>query len=102
MDWMRHAQHLEFSCRSDIHSSGVQSPALKFKVDTYFRHYLQPSEGHNSETTLQKAYVHITFFFFLYCGADSPSLGLAVHFSFTLYTPQIREELLHMKFCSTM
>jgi hypothetical protein len=63
----------------------------------YSKHYLQ-SGGHNSETTLQKAYFHTTIFF----GANSPSLGLAVHFFLTLYIYQINEELVHKNFCSTI
>jgi hypothetical protein len=34
MDWRLYAQQLEFFCSSGIHSSGVQCPATKLKVDT--------------------------------------------------------------------
>jgi hypothetical protein len=52
-----------------------------------FKHYLQPSGGHNSETTLQKAYAYIALFF-SYCDADSPSVkfGCALFFN-PVYTP---------------
>jgi len=66
-----------------------------------FKHYLQPSGGHNSETMLQKAYVHITFFSHIVMQIHL-LLSSAVHFSFTQYTPQIKKELMHMKFCSTI
>jgi hypothetical protein len=46
--------------------------------------FLFYSEGHNSETMLRKAYVLIIYFF--YCGADSPSIGLAMHFLLTVYS----------------
>jgi hypothetical protein len=53
--------------------------AAKF---VHFEHFLLSPEGHNSEIMLQKADVHVIFFF---CNVDSPSVHWAVHFLFILY-----------------
>ena len=51
----------------------------------------------NLKTKLQNAYVHTDVL--LYCGADSPSIGLAKHFSFTVYVLSFgAANFLHAKF----
>jgi hypothetical protein len=47
-------------------------------------HFPLSSRGHTSETLLQKAYIHLGILS-LYCGVNSPSVGLVIHFLFTLY-----------------
>jgi hypothetical protein len=59
-------------------------------VDTqggHFEHFLLTSGSHNLETMLQEAYVHKQFI--LDC-VDSASVGLTVHFLFTLYSRNIQ------------
>jgi hypothetical protein len=59
----------------------VQRPALKLKVDAlsiFFGIKGPQLENHASEGLL-------SYCFSLYCGEDSPSVGLSVHFSLTLH-----------------
>jgi len=48
----------------------------------HVEHILQLSGGHNSETTLQNACVHVMLFLVLWCVL--PSTGLALPFSIVL------------------
>ena len=50
--------------------------------DGHVEHILQLSGGRNSETTLQNACVHVTFFLVLW--SVLPSTGLALRFSIVL------------------
>jgi hypothetical protein len=68
---------LVFSSDSGNHRSDVQRPALKLNVDTsriYFS--LQKAETRKTRSRGRM------FKFFLYCGVDSPFLGVEVHFFF--------------------
>ena len=73
---------LVFSSNSGNHCSDVQLPGLKLKVDTlrFSSVFSRPKLGKHGPEGLRSI-----FFFFLYCGVDSPFLGVEVHFSFTLY-----------------
>ena len=79
-------RHLEFSSESGDHCSNMQDPVLMLELDTEHFHY--SSGARNSERMLQKPYIQKTLFFFWFCFVlcvDLHAVGLAVHFSFTLY-----------------
>jgi hypothetical protein len=68
--------HLESSSESDSCCSDVQIPALEPKMDT-----LGISFSYPEAVTGQAHFRRPTF---VYCGVDSHSVDLAVHFSFNL------------------
>jgi len=79
---------MKFSTESDIHSLFTRAtPVLKFSVDTSSIFFNRP------EVVTRKPRFRSPVFikrFFLYCGADSPSAGLAVHFVCILYVDETK------------
>jgi hypothetical protein len=81
MHWRWFIRHLELSSQSGNHRAVLRSPVLKLKVGTSkicfkFQEVLSLNQCFRHP-------VH-TLYFFLYFGVDSPTVGLAIHFPFTV------------------
>ena len=82
---IQNAIKMEFSTHSDHRCSDIQHSAQKLKIDTLstFFSLKEAITQKSSEVCFRRSI--FTRPFFLYCVVESPSVGLAMHFSFTLY-----------------
>lgn len=99
MDFRLYTWDLEFSKGKGNHCSDLQCPALKIQVDTFSIFFY--SEGHNSETVLQKAYALIIFFLLLWCRFTFCRFGHAffVYPVFSVYG--MHKKQFEIDWCST-